>query len=158
MRMDAPRGFEPRPRGPKPRVLPLDYGAKGRGRSGPPLLSHLPALPVGQQTTRSAGIRTRTLATGLLALALAACQSAPVKVETVEVKVPVAVRPIKAADVPTVPKPLGPRPQSLSAAADVLLSRWCAAVAYMLKADPLLRVSAGAPQAALGRYPECEGH
>jgi hypothetical protein len=98
--------------------------------------------------------RSLQIATG--AMLLAACSTPPVKVETVEVKVPVAVRPIRADQVPAVPKPLGPRPPSLSAAADVLLSRWCAAVAYILRADPLLRVSAGVPQQALARYPECE--
>jgi hypothetical protein len=66
-----------------------------------------------------------------------------VQTRTVEVKVPVAVQPIKPAQVPAVPAPLGPRPQSLSAAADLLLAKHCEFVAYALKADPLLRLSAG---------------
>jgi hypothetical protein len=49
------------------------------------------------------------------------------------------------------------RPSSLSAAADLLLSKVCELEAYVLKADPLLRVSAGEPQKPLPRYPECEG-
>lgn len=92
----------------------------------------------------------------ILSLLLASCSSPPVRVETVEVKVPVAVQPIKADQVPAAPAPLGPRPQSLSAAADVLLSKVCEWVAYGIKADPLLRVSAGAQQKALAKYPECE--
>lgn len=87
---------------------------------------------------------------------LAACSTPAVHDRIVEVDKPVAVQPIKPADVPAVPAPLPPRPKELSAAADVLLSRWCAAVAYMLKADPLLRVSAGMPQQALPSFKECE--
>lgn len=87
---------------------------------------------------------------------LAACQTPATRTETVEVKVPVVVQPIKPADVPHVPAPLGPRPQSLSAAADLLLAKHCEFVAYALKADPLLRLSAGMPQQALAKFPECE--
>lgn len=93
----------------------------------------------------------------VLATALASCSAPAVRDRIVTVSVPVAIRPIKPADVPAVPAPLPPRPRELSAAADVLLSRWCAAVAYMLKADPLLRLGSGMPQRALIRYPECEG-
>jgi hypothetical protein len=71
--------------------------------------------------------------------------------------VPVAVQPIKPAQVPAVPAPLGPRPQSLSAAADVLLAKHCEFVAYALKADPLLRLSAKMGMQALPKFPECEG-
>lgn len=92
----------------------------------------------------------------LLSLSLAACQTPAVQTRTVEVKVPVAVQPIKAAQVPAVPAPLGPRPQSLSAAADLLLAKHCEFVAYALKADPLLRLSAGMQQQALANFPECE--
>jgi hypothetical protein len=73
------------------------------------------------------------------------------------VEVPVATHPLKPEDMPTPPAPLGPRPQTLSAAADALLSKECEWVAFGLKADPLLRVSAGMPQRALAKYPECEG-
>jgi hypothetical protein len=75
---------------------------------------------------------------------------------TVEVKVPVAVQPIKPAQVPAVPAPLAKRPASLSAAADLLLAKVCELEAYALKADPLLRLSAGMPQQALAKFPECE--
>ena len=87
---------------------------------------------------------------------LGACaQPTVIKDRIVEVAKPVAVQPIKPADVPAVPAPLPPRPKDLSAAADMLLSRWCSAVSYFLRADPLLRVSAGVPQRALANYPEC---
>lgn len=87
---------------------------------------------------------------------LAACSTPPVQTRTVEVKVPVAVQPIKPAQVPAVPPPLGPRPQSLSAAADLLLADHCKWVAYGLLTDPLLRVSAGEPPQPLPKYAECE--
>lgn len=91
------------------------------------------------------------------ALALAACSTPTVtKVETVEVKVPVAVQPIRPDQVPEPPEPLGPRPQSLSATADVLLAKVCEFVAYAVQADPLLRISAGGQPAAVPKYPECE--
>lgn len=90
-------------------------------------------------------------------IALSACSTPAIKDRIVEVSVPIATKPINPADVPTPPAPLPPRPKELSAAADLLLSKWCAAVSYMLKADPLLRVSAGMPQKALEQYKECEG-
>jgi hypothetical protein len=98
---------------------------------------------------------------GLLiaALLLSGCETArepAAEIRAVEVVRPVAVRPIEPKDVPAVPAPLPPRPSSLSAAADLLASKWCEAVAYFLKADPLLKTSAGAPQQDLPRYPECE--
>jgi hypothetical protein len=89
-------------------------------------------------------------------LALAGCQTPAIQTRTVEVKVPVATHPITAAQVPAVPAPLGPRPSSLSAAADLLLAKHCQFVAYALLTDPLLRVSAGLPPQALPKYPECE--
>lgn len=92
-----------------------------------------------------------------LTLALTACSTPAVRDRVVEVDKPVAVQPIKPADVPTPPAPLPPRPSSLSAAADTLLSKWCEAVSYFLRADPLLRASAGEKQQPLARYPECEG-
>lgn len=90
------------------------------------------------------------------ALALTSCATPAVQTRTVEVKIPVAVQPITRAQVPTVPDQLPPRPKSLSAAADVLASKWCEAVSYFLRADPLLRVSAGEQPGALPTYPECE--
>lgn len=89
------------------------------------------------------------------ALVLSGCATPATRTQTVEVKVPVAVQPIKPDQVPTVPAPLGPRPQSLSAAADLLLAKHCEFVAYALKADPLLRLSAGMQQQALAKFPEC---
>jgi hypothetical protein len=87
---------------------------------------------------------------------LAGCSTPAIKDRIVEVDKPVAVQPIKPADVPPVPAPLGPRPQSLSAAADLLLAKHCEFVAYALKTDPLLRLSAGLQQQALAKFPECE--
>jgi hypothetical protein len=88
-------------------------------------------------------------------LIVASCADPAVKIQTVEVKVPVAVQPITPEQVPAVPKPLGPRPQSLSAAADLLLADHCRWVAYAILADPLLRVSAKMPAQPLPKYPEC---
>ena len=88
---------------------------------------------------------------------LTACTGTPAtRIEVKEVKVPVAIQPIKPDQVPKVPKPLGPRPQSLSAAADELLADHCAWVAFGLRAMPLLQVSAGLSQTPLPSYPECE--
>jgi hypothetical protein len=89
-------------------------------------------------------------------LLLTGCASGAVRDRIVEVSKPVAVHPITAAQVPTVPAPLGPRPSSLSAAADLLLSKHCEWVAYALRADPLLRLSAGEAQKAPQAYPECQ--
>ena len=87
---------------------------------------------------------------------LAACSTPAIKDRIVTVSIPIATHPIKPADVPPVPAPLGPRPQSLSAAADVLLSKVCEWVAFGIRVQPLLRVSAGEKQAELPRFPECE--
>ena len=88
---------------------------------------------------------------------LAGCSTPTVtKVETVEVKMPVAVQPIRADQVPAVPAPLPPRSGNLSADADTLLAKVCELAAYAIKADPLLRLSAGLPPAPLPRFPACE--
>ncbi len=87
---------------------------------------------------------------------LVACQTPPIKDRIVEVKVPVAVQPIKPDQVPILPAPLDPRPSSLSAAADQLLAKVCEFVAYGLKADPLLKVSSGQQPIEVRAYPECE--
>lgn len=92
-----------------------------------------------------------------VAAGLASCSTPTVvKTETVEVKVPVAVQPIKPDQVPQPPAPLGKRPNTAPAAADVALAKVCEFVAYALKADPLLRISAGGKPVDLPRYPECE--
>lgn len=93
----------------------------------------------------------------IFALALSGCSTPTVvKDRVVEVVKPVAVQPISPADVPVVPAPLGKRPPALRQQADLLLAKHCEFVAYALKADPLLRLSAGMKQQALGRFPECE--
>lgn len=92
-----------------------------------------------------------------VAALLSACASGPViRDRVVEVQIPVAVQPIAPADVPTLPKPLPPRPTSLSAAADVLLAKVCEWVAYGVRADPLLKVSSGQAPVAATAFPECE--
>lgn len=89
---------------------------------------------------------------------LASCaQPTVVRDRVVEVVKPIATQPIKPADLPAMPAPLPPRPGNLSAAADVLLAKVCEWVAYGLRADPLLKVSAGQGQSTAAKYPECEG-
>lgn len=110
----------------------------------------------GRPSTAMRSLNAPTAATAFaLAFLLTGCQTAAVHDRIVEVVKPVAVQPIKPADVPVAPGSLGKRPPTLSQAADKALSGWCAAVAYMLKADALLRVSAGLPPQELGKYPEC---
>lgn len=89
-------------------------------------------------------------------LALSACGASVIKDRIVTEQVPVATRPIKVEQVPVVPSPLPPRPSSLSAAADVLLSQVCKLEGYVLQADPLLRSAAGMAPTTLPSYPECE--
>jgi hypothetical protein len=121
-------------------------------------------MGIGQPPSRDpAGSISKVLVVVVVAIilafaiaALSACATPAVQTRTVEVKIPVAVHALKPAQVPAVPAPLGPRPQSLSAAADILLSKHCEFVVYVLKADPLLRLSAGLPQQPLVKFPECE--
>jgi hypothetical protein len=90
-------------------------------------------------------------------LLLAGCAGAPpVRDRIVEVVKPVAVQPIKPDQVPALPAPLPKRPADARQALDLALAQVCTFVAYGLKADPLLRVSAGMPQVSAPRYPECE--
>ena len=89
------------------------------------------------------------------AAGLSACATPAVRERVVEVSKPVATHPVDPKDVPVAPGSLGKRPPTLQQAADKALSGWCGAVAYMLKADPLLRLSAGLPPVELGAYPEC---
>lgn len=106
--------------------------------------------------TACANPRPAKITAAILSLSLWACAGTPAtRIEVKEVKVPVAIHALKPDQVPAVPKPLGPRPPSLSAAADTLLAAHCEFVAYALKADPLIRLSAGLPQLALPPYPEC---
>jgi hypothetical protein len=88
--------------------------------------------------------------------AVAACQTPAVHDRVVPISVPIAVQPIKPSDVPALPAPLPKRPADARQALDLALAQVCAFVAYGLKADPLLRVSAGLPPLEPQRYPECE--
>jgi hypothetical protein len=102
-------------------------------------------------------IRLQLISAG--ALALAACAttgSPPVQTRIQYVDRPVATQPIKPEDKPAVPAPLGPRPPAIRQAADLLLSKVCEWVAYGVRADPLLSVSAGQKPGELAKYPECE--
>jgi hypothetical protein len=91
---------------------------------------------------------------------ISACGHRPAAVSDhiITVQVPVAVQPIKPTDVPAAPAPLGPRPPTLQQQADTLFAKLCEFESYTLKADPLLRLSAGEPPKALPPYPECESH
>jgi hypothetical protein len=91
----------------------------------------------------------------VLALALAGCQTPATKTVVQEVRVPVAVQPIKPADVPALPAPLPKRPADARQALDVALAQVCRWVAFGLRAEPLLRVSAGLPPQEAPAYPEC---
>jgi hypothetical protein len=87
--------------------------------------------------------------------ALSACQTPATKTVVQEVRVPVAVQPIKPADVPALPAPLPKRPADARQALDVALAQVCRWVAFGLRAEPLLRVSAGLPPQEAPAYPEC---
>jgi hypothetical protein len=113
--------------------------------------------PVLQDSKRQFPAKPLLVSLVTAAAFLQGCATPATRTETVEVKVPVAVQPITPAQVPTAPAPLGPRPSSLSAAADALFAQVCKLEAYVLRADPLLRVSAGEKPAELPKYPECEG-
>jgi hypothetical protein len=107
----------------------------------------------------------RLLGVGLnlaAALTLVACataaEKAPVQDRIVYVDRPVATQPIKPEQVPPIVAPLGPRPPTIRQMADRALGGFCEAIAYVLKADPLLRISAGEEPRALPLYPECDRH
>lgn len=100
----------------------------------------------------------RTLSHVGAALLVASCATGPTKDRIVEVATPVAVQPIKPDQIPALPAPLPKRPANVSSALDLALGKWCEAVAYILKTDPLLRVSAGLPPRDLPPFPECETH
>lgn len=92
------------------------------------------------------------------ALILSGCAhgTPPVVERIVEVDKPVAIQPIKPEQIPALPPALGPRPGSLSQAADALLASHCEFVAYLLVADPLLAIAAGTAARALPDYAECK--
>lgn len=89
---------------------------------------------------------------------LSACAETPraiVQDKIVTETVPVAVQPIKPADIPVPPPALGPRPPSAQQAADAAFAAHCRDVAFVIDAFPLLRLSAGLPPAQAPDYPEC---
>jgi hypothetical protein len=92
------------------------------------------------------------------ALALSACETTR-GIETtkiVEKVVPVAVQPIRPDQIPALPPPLGARPPSAPQAADAAFAAHCRDVAFIIKAMPLLLVSAGLAPAQAPSFPECE--
>jgi hypothetical protein len=94
------------------------------------------------------------------ALALAACETtghAPVADRIVYVDRPVATQPVKPEQVPAIVQPLGKRPPTLQQDADRALAGFCEAMAYIMKADPLLMISSGQKPRTLPEYPECGG-
>jgi hypothetical protein len=92
-----------------------------------------------------------------IALLLAACADHPQALgeRIVEKDIPVAVQPIKAADIPPTPPALGPRPPSAQQAADAAFAAHCRDVAFIIRAVPLLLLSAGLPPVQAQVYPEC---
>lgn len=93
----------------------------------------------------------------LIALSLTACTHAPVaKVQTVEVKVPVAM--LTRDQLPALPPQLGPRPPDARDGEAVALAGRCEAIAFVIRAWPLLLLSAGLPPAQAPDYPECDKH
>lgn len=91
---------------------------------------------------------------------LSACESPRAVVQTQIIKeaIPIATQPIKPGDIPNPPAPLGPRPPSAQQAADLAFSGYCQAIAFIIRAYPLLRLSAGEPPAQAPDYPECRKH
>lgn len=94
------------------------------------------------------------------ALLLAACNEHPQALgeRIVEKDIPVAVQPIKASDIPPTPPALGPRPPTAQQAADAAFAAHCRDVAFIIRAVPLLLLSAGLAPAQAPSYPECEKH
>lgn len=89
-------------------------------------------------------------------IAASACSPSTVvkeRVRTVSVAVP--TQPIRPDQLPAVVSPLPDRPADPAAASDLLLAKVCQLYAYMLQADPLLRLSAGAPAAPVADWPAC---
>lgn len=109
----------------------------------------------------SEGMKVRTAALVLwlgifgAALWLTGCASPAIRTEFKEVLVPVSTPVLKAEQIPALPQPLPKRPDSLSAAADLLLAKHCEFVAFAVRAMPLLQVSAGLPPSEAPRFPEC---
>lgn len=88
-------------------------------------------------------------------LLLTACGGTVVEKEIQTVPVAVKVQPIKVTDIPPPVTPLPARPRSDAAASDLLLAKVCELYAYMVRAHPLLLLSAGAEQSGVPVYPEC---
>lgn len=90
-------------------------------------------------------------------LALAACATPQVpKDRIVEVDKPVAIQPITKDQIPALPPPIGPRPPTAQQAADAAFAAHCADVAWIIRAFPLLEISAGLAPSPAQRFPECE--
>lgn len=92
------------------------------------------------------------------AVLLTGCVSAPVQTKTVEVDVPVAVHPIKPSQIPPLPAQLGPRPSDARDGEAVALAGRCDAISFVIKAWPLLNVSAGLGAVQAPVYEECKKH
>lgn len=92
-----------------------------------------------------------------LTLGLAACHDHPVtpSVQIVTVEKPIAIQPITKDQVPALPAQMPPRPADARAAADLALAARCDAIAFVIKAYPLLLLAAGEPPVQAPDFPEC---
>jgi hypothetical protein len=96
-----------------------------------------------------------------LALSLSGCFGGHPQVPSDRIvveKVPVATQPITKDQIPLLPGQLGKRPPDARQAADQALAGRCDAIAFVIRAYPLLLLSAGLPPAQVPDYPECRNH
>lgn len=89
----------------------------------------------------------------MTALLLAGCAQKAARVPPISV---VYREPLAGVDLPVPPSPLGPRPAATAQALDTALAQLCRSYAYIVAADPLLRLSAGLEARAPLAYPECQ--
>lgn len=87
---------------------------------------------------------------------LAGCTTGAVHDRVVEVDKPIATHPITAAQIPPLPGQLGPRPKDAASAADAALAGRCDAIAFVIRAYPLLQVAAGQLPTQAPDYKECD--
>lgn len=94
----------------------------------------------------------RSLLITVAALAMVACMPKPSRVPPITV---VYREPLAALELPKPPEPLAARPDTTAAALDMALAQLCRSYAYIIAADPLLRLSAGLEARPALVYPEC---
>jgi hypothetical protein len=113
-----------------------------------------------QSEESGCGLLTVGIVVLVVTLMLSACAGHPaVPADRIVVeKVPVAIMPIKPSDIPATPPPLGPRPPTAQQAADAAFAAHCRDVAFIIRAVPLLLLSAGLPPVQAPDFPECAKH